>query len=63
MPPEYGSYAHPGCTTLADDYPAVRYYYADERQRPLLANTYLHFAHAYDFENPDYDGGYLAQHR
>jgi Zn-dependent metalloprotease len=59
-PPAYGRFAHSGIHFLyADDLPAsVSDSYAAMNTNVLVpANAYLHFAHAYGFEDPDYDGG------
>jgi Thermolysin metallopeptidase, alpha-helical domain len=58
----YGVYAHSGSHFLyADDYPAAvdDSFVAMKTSVTLPAGAYLHFAHAYGFENPNYDGGVL----
>jgi hypothetical protein len=59
-PPAYGRFAHSGIHFLyADDFPPeISDSYAAMNTNVLVpANAYLHFAHAYGFEDPDYDGG------
>jgi len=58
----YGPYAYSGVHFLyADDYPAAisDSYVAMNTSVTLPAGAYLHFAHAYGFEAPNYDGGVL----
>jgi len=58
----YGSYTYSGLHSLyADDYPAAttNSYAAMNISVILPADAYLHFAHAYGFEDPNYDGGVL----
>jgi bacillolysin len=58
----YGSYAHSGVHFLyANDFPATtsNSFAAMKNSVPLPANAFLHFAHAYGFEGPNYDGGIL----
>jgi len=60
----YGSFAHSGSHFLyADDYdyPVLTSdsYAAMNTSVILSASAYLHFAHAYGFEDPNYDGGVL----
>ena len=56
----YGAYAHSGAHFLyADDYPGV---ITDSsvvmtNGVTIPANAFLHFAHAYGFEKPNFDGG------
>ena len=55
-------YAHSGTYSLyGDDYPAAvsDSYAAMNTSVTLPANAYLHFAHAYGFQDPNYDGGVL----
>jgi bacillolysin len=55
-------YIHSGSHALAgSDYPPVpsAWSAAMNTSVALPANAYLHFAHAFGFENPDYDGGVL----
>lgn len=61
-PPEWGTYARSGVHSLyANDWPeAVSDSYAAMKTSVALpANAYLHFAHAYGLEGPNYDGGVL----
>ncbi len=56
----YGAYAHSGSNFLyADDYPPISdtSFAMMKNSVVLPANAYLHFAHAFGFEDPDYDGG------
>ena len=56
----YGRFAHSGLHFLyADDSPAAisDSYAAMNTSVTLPAGSYLHFAHAYGFEDPNYDGG------
>ena len=58
----YGAFAHSGLHFLfADDYPAAvsDSYAALSVSIAVPAGAYLHFAHAYGFEDPDFDGGIL----
>jgi bacillolysin len=58
----YGPYSHSGSHFLyADDFPdAISDSYASMNVSVAVpANGYLHFAQAYGFENPNYDGGVL----
>jgi bacillolysin len=58
----YGPFAHSGVHFLyADDFPATSTdsYVAMKSSVTLPAGAYLHFAHAYGFEGPHYDGGVL----
>jgi bacillolysin len=58
----YGPFAHSGVHFLyADDYPATisDSYAAMKSSVTLPAGAFLHFAHAYGFEGPRYDGGVL----
>ncbi len=58
----YGSFAHSGQHFLyADDAPAAisDSYAALSVTVNLPPNAYLHFAHAYGFEEPNYDGGVI----
>jgi bacillolysin len=58
----YGPFAHSGEHFLyADDFPATGSdsFIAMAESVTLPAEAYLHFAHAYGFEGPDYDGGVL----
>jgi Zn-dependent metalloprotease len=58
----YGPFAHSGSHFLyADDFPSAASdsFAAMNSSVALPAGAYLHFAHAYGFEDPDYDGGVL----
>ncbi len=58
----FGPFAHSGAHSLyADDYPAATSdsYAAMNVSVVLPAGAYLHFAHAYGFEDPNFDGGVL----
>ncbi|MBM2850713.1 MAG: putative thermolysin family peptidase, partial [Anaerolineales bacterium] len=60
--PPFGPFAHSGAHSLyADDFPASTSdsYAAMNTSVALPAGAYLHFAHAYGFEDPNHDGGVL----